>query len=127
MPSYMHYFDLTNGLNVLRLICGLFFIPHLVAKMIMTGPLLDYLKNAKFNPPKVWLPAAGAIEAIVSFCLVFAIYTPYAAVIAAIHLAVASVAIYKVSKKWIWVIGGAEYCIFWSLVCVALAMMTWPR
>ena len=31
MPSWEN-FDLTNGLNILRLICGLFFIPHIVAK-----------------------------------------------------------------------------------------------
>jgi hypothetical protein len=25
------------------------------------------------------------------------------------------------------VIGGFEYCLFWALCCVALAMLTWPK
>ena len=36
-------------------------------------------------------------------------------------------ATYKVTKKWIWVIGGIEYCVFWMLCCVVLAMLTWPK
>jgi putative oxidoreductase len=32
-----------------------------------------------------------------------------------------------VTKKWIWVIGGIEYCVFWMLSCVALAVLTWPK
>jgi hypothetical protein len=49
------------------------------------------------------------------------------AAIAAIHLLVAGAATWKVTKKWIWVIGGIEYCVFWMLACVALAMLTWPK
>ena len=47
--------------------------------------------------------------------------------IAAFHLFVAAAATYKVTKKWIWVIGGIEYCVFWMLCCVVLAMLTWPN
>jgi hypothetical protein len=25
------------------------------------------------------------------------------------------------------VIGGIEYCVFWMLACVVLAMLTWPK
>jgi hypothetical protein len=59
--------------------------------------------------------------------LVFDIYTPYVAAVAAFHLLVAAAATYKVSRKWIWVIGGIEYCVFWMLCCVVLAMLTWPK
>ena len=27
----------------------------------------------------------------------------------------------------LWVIGGIEYCVFWMLCCIALAMLTWPQ
>jgi putative oxidoreductase len=59
--------------------------------------------------------------------LVFAIYTPYVALVAAFHLFVAGAATHKVTGKWIWVIGGTEYCVFWMLSCVALALLTWPK
>ncbi len=91
-------FDLTNGVVVLRLICGLFFIPHIVGKF--TEPAtLNFFKAAKFNPPATWMYIAGTIETFLTIGLVFAIYTPYVAAIAAIHLAVAGAATYKVTQE----------------------------
>src|SRR5580658_3767257 len=99
MSGHMQNFDLTNGVVVLRLICGLFFIPHIVAKV--TEPAtLNFFKAAKFNPPAAWMYIAGAIETALTIGLVFAIYTPYVAVLAAFHLFVAAAATAKVSKKW---------------------------
>ena len=125
MSGLAHSFDLTNGVNVLRLICALFFIPHIVGKF--TEPAtLNFFKAAKFNTPATWMYIAGTIETLLTIALVFAIYTPYVAVIAAIHLFVAGAATWKVTKKWILVIGGIEYCVFWMLCCIVLAMLTWP-
>jgi putative oxidoreductase len=126
MSHYLQNFDLTNGINVLRLICGLFFIPHIVGKF--TEPAtLNFFKAAKFNPPATWMYVSATIETFLTIGLVFAIYTPYVAIIAALHLFVAAAATYKVTRKWIWVIGGAEYCVFWGLSCIVLAMLTWPK
>jgi putative oxidoreductase len=126
MSGYWHNFDLTDGVNILRLICGLFFIPHIVGKF--TEPAtLNFFKAAKFNPPATWMYVAGAIETLLTIALVFAIYTSYVAVVAALHLFVAGAATWKVTKKWIWVIGGIEYCVFWMLACIALAVLTWPK
>src|SRR5262245_61051857 len=126
MSGFAQLFNLTDGVTVLRLTCALFFIPHIVGKF--TEPAtLNFFKAAKFEPPATWMYIAGAIETVLTIALVLNIYTPYVAAIAAIHLLVAGVATYKVTKKWIWVIGGAEYPIFWMLCCIALAMLTWPR
>ena len=126
MSGHMQNFDLSNGVNILRLICGLFFIPHIVGKF--TEPAtLNFFKAAKFNPPATWMYFAGTIETVLTIGLVFAIYTPYVAAIAAVHLFVAGAATWKVTKIWIWVIGGIEYCVFWALACVALALLTWPK
>ena len=126
MSGLAHTFDLTNGVVILRLICGLFFIPHIVGKF--TEPAtLNFFKAAKFEPPATWMYIAGTIETLLTIGLVFNIYTPYVAVVAAIHLCVAGGATYKVTRKWSWVIGGFEYCLFWALACVALALLTWPR
>ena len=77
MESLLRNFDVTNGVNVLRLMCGLFFIPHVVGK---------------FTEPATWMYIAAAIEILLSIGLVFGIYTPYVGVIAAAHLFVAAVA-----------------------------------
>jgi putative oxidoreductase len=118
-------FDLTNGVNILRLICGLFFIPHVVGKF--TEPAtLNFFKAAKFNPPATWMYFAGTIETFLTLGLVFAIATPLVALVAAFHLFVAGAATYKVTGKWIWVIGGIEFCVFWMICCIILAMLKWP-
>ena len=44
---------------------------------------------------------AGTIEVFLTIGLVFAVYTPYVAAVAAIHLFVAGAATYKVTRKWI--------------------------
>src|SRR5579872_5207715 len=103
--SWVDKFNLLDGTVILRLTCALHFIPHVVGKF--TEPAtLNFFKAAKFNPPATWMYVAGAIETVLTFLLVFDIYTPYVAVIAACHLLVAGAATYKVTKKWIWVIGG---------------------
>jgi putative oxidoreductase len=123
--SWTDKFDLLNGVVLLRLICALFFIPHVVGKF--TEPATqNFFKAANFNPPATWMYIAGAIETVLTILLVFDIYTPYVALIAAFHLFVASAATWKVTKKWIWVIGGIEYCVFWMCCCIALALLTWP-
>ena len=123
--SWADKFNLLNGIVILRLTIALHFIPHVVGKF--TEPAtLGFFKAAKFNPPATWMYVAGSIETVLTLLLFFDIYTPYVALIAAFHLLVAAAATYKVTKKWIWVVGGIEYCVFWMLTCSALAMLTWP-
>ena len=122
--SWADKFNLLNAVVILRLMCGLFFIPHVVGKF--TEPAtLNFFKAAGFQPPATWMYTAGAIETVLTIALVLDIYTPYVALVAAFHLFVAGAATYKVTKKWIWVIGGIEYCAFWMLACIVLAMLTW--
>ena len=41
----------------------------------------------------------------------------------ALHLAVAAIAVHRVAGgKWLWNIGGSEYCVFWAICCVIVAM-----
>lgn len=125
MSSLAANFDLANGYNILRIICGLFFIPHIVGKVTEPATLGFFVK-AGFKPAKTWMMVAGAVETVLTIGLVFGIYTGYVAAIAALHLAVAAAATYKVTGKWIWVIGGIEYCVFWALCCVVVAIHWWP-
>ena len=59
--SWADKFNLLNPIVDLRLICALFFIPHIVGKF--TEPAtLGFFKAAKFNPPATWMYIAGGIE-----------------------------------------------------------------
>lgn len=121
MSSLSQNFSLYNEFNILRIICGAFFIPHIVGKFFEPAAL-GFFVAAKFKPPAFWMYVACAIEIVLAAGLIFGIYTTYVALLAAIHLAVATVAIYRVSGKWLWNIGGNEYTVFWAICCVVVAM-----
>lgn len=116
-------FDLTNGFNILRIICGLFFIPHLFVKFRNQEFVKDFMAKAHLQPPIAWLYAAFAIEIVVTIGLVFAIYTAWAALLAGVFLVVAAWASWVNSGgKWIWNFGGAEFPLFWGICCFVVAM-----
>jgi putative oxidoreductase len=122
MSSLAQSFDLTNGFNILRLICGLFLIPHIYAKFFVPEAL-GFFKAAKFNPPATWMYAACIIEIAIAIALIFAVLPFYAGLLGFAHLLVAAGAVWKVTNhKWLWNIGGCEYCVFWAICCLVVAM-----
>ena len=114
-------FNLLNEFNILRIICGLFFIPHIYGKFYEPAAL-GFFVAAKFKPPKFWMYLSGTIETVLAIGLIFGIFTTLAGAIAAIHLGVATVAVARLTKKWLWNIGGYEYCLFWAICCLVVAM-----
>jgi len=54
-------FNLLDEFNILRLICGLFMIPHIYGKFYVPAAL-GFFVAAGFKPPKFWMYLAGAIE-----------------------------------------------------------------
>ncbi|TAK47577.1 MAG: DoxX family protein [Xanthobacteraceae bacterium] len=122
MSNLYQSFNPYDGFNILRIICGAFFIPHIYAKFFEPAAL-GFFVAAKFRPPAVWMYVACVIEVVLAAGLIFALFTTYAATLAAIHLLVAAVAIYGVTDgKWLWNIGGNEYTVFWAICCVVVAM-----
>jgi putative oxidoreductase len=122
VDHYLQNFDLTNGINILRLICGLFFIPHIYAKFFVPEAL-GFFVAAKFRPPAAWMYTACVIETFLAIGLIFAILPVIAGALGFVHLLVAAGAVWKVTKgKWLWNIGGYEYCLFWAICCLVVAM-----
>ena len=121
--DFAQSFDLTNGLNLLRVICGLFLIPHLVVKFKNRPFVTDFMARAGLHPPIVWLYAAFAIEIVASIALVLDLFTTYVATLTGVFLLVAAWASWRTSTgKWIWNFGGAEYPLFWAICCFAVAL-----
>lgn len=122
MPSLHQSFDLTSEINILRLMCGVYFIPHIWAAFYVPQAVDVFVKNG-FKPPTFWLYASAAIEAALAIGLIFGIYTHFVAAIAVIHLSTAAVAVYRLSgHKWLWNIGGCEFPVFWAIACLAVAI-----
>src|SRR5450759_3905398 len=93
-------FNVLNEFNILRLICGLFFIPHIYGKFYEPAAL-GFFVAAKFKPPKFWMYLAGVIEVLLAIGLIFGIYTTIAAAVATLHLLVAAAGVYRVTGKWL--------------------------
>ena len=119
----MQSFDLTDGMNVLRIICGLFLVPHLFVKFKNQDFVKGFMAKAGLNPPILWLYGAFAVEIVASIGLVFDFYTRYVAILTGVFLLVAAYASWRVSEgKWMWNFGGAEYPLFWAICCFAVAL-----
>ena len=121
-------FDLTNGSNVVRILCGLFFLPHVAWKFIGWTGTVGFFAKAGLHPPELWVYSAALIETIAAVSLVLGIYTRWAALLAAFVLFVAAAALFKVGGfKWLWNLGGFEYPVFWALACMAVALNAWKE
>lgn len=121
-------FDLTAGAVVLRLICGAFFFPHIYFKIAGNPPpALGFFTAAGFKPPAFYMRVAVVVETVAAIGLLLGIYTQWAALLAAAALAVAAVAVCFAngSVKWLWNLNGMEFPVFWSIACLAVAMLHW--
>lgn len=107
---------------ILRIVCGAFFIPHIYAKFFVPEAL-GFFKAAGFKPPQAWMYLSCAVETVAAVGLILGIHTTYAGALAGVHLLVAAAAVWKVTGgKWLWNIGGFEYCAFWALTCFVVAV-----
>ena len=121
-------FDLTHAAVVLRLICSLFFFPHIYFKIVGDPPpALGFFVQAGFKPPAYFMRLALLVESTAAIGLLFGIYTQWAALLGAASLMVAAVAVcfFNRSVKWLWNLGRMEFPVFWAIACVVVAMLYW--
>ena len=121
--SLQQNFNLTNEFNILRLICGLFLLPHFYAKATDLEFTYKIYRDFRLYPVKAWVFSCMVIEIVCAIGMVFALYTRYVALIEAVFLLVAAWAVWRYSKgKWLWQTGGFEYCLFWAICCIVVGM-----
>ena len=75
-------FDLSNGLNIIRIICGLFLFPHVAGKFAagaVSAGTAGFFAKAGFHPPEVWVYIAAFSETAAGLALVLGICTRFAA------------------------------------------------
>ena len=119
----MFNFDLSNGYVVLRIICGLFLIPHGVAKITFRPGPLGFFTAAGYPNPGLFVNFGIVFEFVVGIALILGVYTEIAAWLTVAFMLVATASVFKVSKgKWLWNLGGCEYTLFWA-ICAAIVAM----
>ena len=128
MSAVTFNFDITDPSVVLRLICALFFLPHLTFKIVgHPPPALEVFTAAGFKPPMPYMRLSIVIESVAGLGMLLGVYTQWAALLAAAYLTVAAGAVCSVNRspRWMWNLGGMEYLVFWAITCVAVAMLHW--
>lgn len=122
-------FDLTNGAVLLRLICALFFIPHMYFKAFGNPPPASgFFTQAGYPNPLLFMRMALVVELFASSMLFLDIYTQYVALMCAGMLGVAAISVFFANDKqwiWLWPKGGKEYPVFWALCLIALSLLYW--
>jgi len=106
----------------LRILCGLFFIPHIAAKIFARPVTQGFFEAAGYRPAAAFMYLALGIEAAVAACLIGGWWVAYAAGLAAAFMLVAALSVLKVSRgQWLWNLGGCEYLLFWMGACAIVA------
>ena len=122
-------FDLSNGLNILRIICGLFLFPHVMGKFAagaVSAGTAGFFAKAGFQPPELWVWIAAIAETATGVALVLGVCTRYAALSAVALLAIAVYSLQVVKGfGWTWNTGGYEYPVFWAITSLAVAIEAW--
>ncbi|MGH8144147.1 MAG: DoxX family protein [Steroidobacteraceae bacterium] len=106
---------------VLRVVCGLFFVPHIVGKFTAREASFNFFRAAGFRPAPPFAYLAMGIEIVLAVMLILGLYVNIVGWIACGYLLIASVAVIKVNRKWLWHIGGCEYPVFWAISCAIVA------
>lgn len=107
------------ALDILRVLCGLWFIPHLVGKCMNYVKAGGTFEAAGLKPGRVFVGITIALELIAAIGLAFNIYPRSAALVAAMVLLGAAYAVVRINGwNWRWQKQGPEYMLFWAFACV---------
>ena len=111
---------------LLRIAAGAFFIPHIWVKLSFAPPLVEFFEQAGLKPARPFMILTAIIEGLAAAGLIFNLFTPFAALLGAGVLIVATLCLYRVRGfLWIWNGGGFEFPVFWAIVLLIVARLTW--
>jgi putative oxidoreductase len=107
---------------VLRIFCGIWFVPHALGKIRNVDRACQTFDKAGFRPPRLFVLATIGLETLAAAGLVFGIYPRVAAALAVVVLLGAAYAVLAINGwNWRWQKQGPEYMLFWAAVCVIAA------
>ncbi|HTH16437.1 MAG TPA: DoxX family protein [Magnetospirillum sp.] len=119
-------FDISNGMNVIRMMAGAFYAPHIIYKIVGWDASLVFFSKAGLEPALLFLTLSLITESVCAVGLFFGILTRWVGLAAAATMVVATYATFNVKGVgWLWNKGGVEYLAFWGVVSLVLAWMAW--
>ncbi len=112
-----------DPVRLLGILCGLMFIPHILAAFISRESVFDFFRTAGFRPVGLFVNVAVVIETVSATLLILGVALPYAGALAGSFMFCAGVATWRVSGgRWVWNLGGCELHMFWAACCFIVAL-----
>lgn len=120
-------FDLTDPVVVLRLMCGLFYAPHILFKLSnMAGSTAFFGRVLPYGEVMLYLAIAAETACLVGITL--NVMVKWLGFVSAGIMAIAVYAtVMTKGLGWLWNLGGVEYLVFWGVSSVALAVHAWKQ
>lgn len=114
MTSY-----LSEPQAILRVLCGIWFLPHVIGKVRHIDRAAQTFAKAGFRPPRAFVVVTVACELAAASGLISGYEARPAAALAVIVLLGAAYAVLRINGwNWRWQRQGPEYMLFWALACL---------
>lgn len=115
---------IVDARTAVRIVCGLFFLPHTIAKLRNIERASQFFDKAGLVPPRFFVVLTTVLEVVAAFGLISGLYPRLGATIAAGILLVAAGTIARVhALKWRWQHPGVEYMLFWAIICLCAGFL----
>ncbi|MBE9603609.1 DoxX family protein [Acetobacteraceae bacterium H6797] len=116
-------FALSEPMNVIRLMAGLFYLPHILFKLNGMAGSMAFFTKAGLVPAPLFLGLALLTESLSFLCLTFGLFTRWAGLMSAgcMLVAVYATAATK-GLGWTWNTGGVEYLVFWGVASLMISL-----
>jgi putative oxidoreductase len=110
--------------TAVRVVCGLFLLPHTIAKLRNVDRASVLFDKVGLRPPRFFVIFTAMMEVVAAFGLITGLYPRLAALVAATVLVVASYAIARShGLMWRWQHPGIEYMLFWAIICLCAGFL----
>lgn len=108
-----------DPLAVLRILCGIWFLPHCIGKIQNFNLAALTFAKVDLRPGRAFVAITIVLELLAGIGLVFGIQEQFAAGLAVVVLMGASYAVLRINGcNWRWQKQGPEYMLFWAMACV---------
>lgn len=115
MPAASGRFDFTEPMVVIRVICGLFYFPHSISKIVGFAGTVGFFTRAGFYPPEGFVVLSVIMELTCAIGLTLGLFPKYLGILSAGLMLVAGYATARVhGLSWFWAGHGVEYLVFWG-------------
>lgn len=122
--EFSQLFSQMDAATVIRWLCGVFLLPHTVAKLRNIDKSAEFFAKVGFRPARFFVVLTAVLEAVAAVSLIFNVVAWLGALIAATILFVAAIAQARINGlAWRWQFLGAEYMLFWAFVCLAVGFL----